>query len=156
MIFVRKPLEACHYLQQKKIMISVASITNKIIVQQTLLAKHKKTLDWLSAAILWKQELAFFQKLLDAYSPGFKTVEEKQKLDHFQNIIIYYRGELIDSLASKLRLHEKKLADMFESRDETQTGYYKEHDELMGQLDSLNTQLTEYKEELFSFLGKVL
>jgi hypothetical protein len=26
----------------------------------------------------------------------------------------------------------------------------------MGQLDSLNTQLMEYKEELFSFLGKVL
>lgn len=137
-------------------MISVASITDKIIVQQTLLAKHKKTLEWLSAAVLWKQELVFFQKLLDAYSPDFTKVEDKQKLDHFQNIITYYRGELIDTLVSKLRLHEKKLAEMFDTRDETKVSYYQEHDELMNQLDALNTQLMQYKEELFSFLGKVL
>lgn len=137
-------------------MISVASITDKIIIQQTLLSKHKKTLEWLSSAILWKQELAFFQKLLDAYAPNFKGVEEKQRLDHFQNIILYYRGELIDKLASQLRLHEKKLAEMFETRDETQVSYYKEHDDLMTQLDSLNTQMVQYKEELFLFLGKVL
>jgi hypothetical protein len=140
----------------KKNMISVASITDKIIVQQTLLTKHKKTLEWLSATILWKQELAFFQKLLDAYSPSFTKVEDKQKLDHFQNIVIYYRGELINNLVAKLRLHEKKLADMFETRDETNVSYYQEHEELMNQLDSLNTQLLQYKEELFSFLGKVL
>jgi DNA primase large subunit len=137
-------------------MISVASITDKIIIQQTLLSKHKKTLEWLSSAVLWKQELAFFQKLLDAYAPNFKSVEEKQKLDHFQNIILYYRGELIDKLASQLRLHEKKLAEMLETRDETQVSYYQEHDDLMAQLDSLNTQMVQYKEEFFSFLGKVL
>jgi hypothetical protein len=97
-------------------MISVASITNKIIVQQTLLAKHKKTLEWLSAAILWKQELAFFQKLLDAYSPSFKTVEEKQKLDHFQSIIIYYRGELIDSLVSNMSASFFSCSRSFETR----------------------------------------
>lgn len=137
-------------------MISVASITDKMIVQQTLLAKHKKTLEWLSAAVLWKQELSFFQKLLDAYAPNFTSVEDKQKVDHFQNIVLYYRGELIDALVTKLRLHEKKLADMFESRDETKISYYKEHDELMNELEALSTQMMQYKEEFFAFLGKVL
>lgn len=137
-------------------MISVASVTDKIIIQQSLLGKHKKTLEWLSASVLWKQELAFFQKLLDAHSTKFTGVEDKQKLDHFQNIILYYKGELIDSLTAKLRLHEKKLAEMFDTRDETQVSYYQEHDELMNQLESLNSQLIQYKGELFSFLGKVI
>ncbi|MEO5603716.1 MAG: hypothetical protein ABIR06_22540 [Cyclobacteriaceae bacterium] len=137
-------------------MISVTSVTDNYILQPTLLSKHKKTLDWLSAAALWKRELAFFQKLLDQYAPKFSTTEDKKKIDHFQNVIIYYKGELIDMLTTRLRLHEKKLAEMLESRDETKTEYFKEHDGLMNELESLNTQFTQYKEDLFSFIEKVM
>jgi hypothetical protein len=106
--------------------------------------------------VLWKRELAFFQKLLDQYAAKFSTTEDKKKLDHFQNLIIYYRGELIDSLSTRLRLHEKKLAEMLESRDETKTEYFKEHGGLMNELEALNTQFVQYKEELFEFIEKVM
>lgn len=137
-------------------MISVTSITDKYILQPSLLAKHKATLEWLSATILWKKELTFFQKLLDRYASKLTGEDTKKRVDHFQSIITYYKGELVDSLSTKLRLHEKKLADMLETRDETKTEYFTEHDGLIHELQSANTQLAQYKEELFSFLEKVM
>jgi hypothetical protein len=140
----------------KKVMISVTSVTENYIIQPTLLAKHRKTLEWLSAAILWKHELAFFQKLLDQYAPKFTTTSEKATIDHFQNLITYYRFELIDALTSRLRLHEKKLAEMLETKDETMVEYFQEHDSLMGELEAANTQLTQNKEALFLFIERAM
>ena len=100
-------------------MISVTSVTDKYILQPSLLSKHRKSLEWLSSAILWKRELAFFQKLLGQYSSEFTSVEDKKKIDHFQNLITYYGSELIPAFTSRIRVHEKKLAEMLESRDET-------------------------------------
>ena len=137
-------------------MISVTSATNRYIVQPTLLNKHRKTLEWLSSAVLWKHELAFFQKLLDQYAPKFSAVEDKQKIDHFQNIVLYYRGELINELTDKLRLHEKKLADMLERKNESKTEYFKEHDALMNELESFNKQFVQYKEEFFEFIERAM
>lgn len=133
-------------------MISVTSVTDNYILQPTLLHKHKKTLEWLSTVILWKRELAFFQKLLDQYALKFSSMDDKKKIDHFQNLIIYYKGELIDALSTRLRLHEKKLAEMLEFRDETKTDYFKEHEGLMNELEALNTQFLNNKEEFFEFI----
>jgi hypothetical protein len=137
-------------------MISPLSITDKYIIQPTLLDKHKKTLEWLSASVFWKRELAFFQKLLDQYAPRFTSEEDKKKIDHFQNIIIYYKGELIDSLAGKLRQHEKQLAHLLEKHDEASTNYYSEHLQLISELESLEKQFNRYKEELFAFVEQVM
>lgn len=133
-------------------MISVTSISDKYVLQPTLLDKHRKSLEWLSAIILWKRELSFFQKLLDQYAPKLSSTDDKKKIDHFQSIIIYYKNELVDSLATRLRLHEKKLAEMLESLDETKTEYFKEHDGLMSELEALNAQFIKHKEELFKFI----
>lgn len=137
-------------------MISVSSVTSKYIVQPTLLGKHRKTLEWLSETILWKIELAFFQKLLDQNASKFSIVEEKKQIDHFQNIFLYYRGELIDSFATRLRLHEKKLADALLSLDETKVEYFKEHDDLMDELESVKKQLAEHKTAFSTFIEKAM
>lgn len=137
-------------------MISVTSVTDKFILQPSLLSKHRKSLEWLSAAILWKRELAFFQKLLDQYSSEFTSVEDKKKIDHFHSLITYYGSELIPSFTTRIRVHEKKLAEMLESRDETKTEYFKEHDTLMNELEALDTQFLEYKEEFFAFIEQAM
>lgn len=137
-------------------MISVTSVTDKYIIQPSLLGKHKKSLEWLSAAVLWKRELSFFQKLLDQNSAKFTSVDDKKKMDHFQNLITYYNSELIDTFTSRIRQHEKKLAEMLESRNELKIEYFREHDVLMAELESLNTQFTEYKEEFFAFIEKAI
>lgn len=137
-------------------MISPSSITNNYILQPTLISKHKKTLEWLSTTILWKRELAFFQKLLDKYATNFSDVEDKKRVDHFQNLILYYNGDLINMFATKLRLHEAKLADILEKKDESNIEYFKEHDSIMNELEGFSNQFNDYKEELFLFIEKVM
>ena len=137
-------------------MISAISVTNKYILQPSLLNSHRKSLEWLSAAILWKRELAFFQKLLGQYSSEFTSGEDKKRIDHFQNLITYYGGELIPALTSKIRVHEKQLSEMLESKDETKTEYFKEHDALMNELEALDAQLLQYKEDFFAFIEQAM
>jgi hypothetical protein len=137
-------------------MISVCSITGKYILQPALLSKHRKTLEWLSEVMFWKIELAFFQKLLDQNASKFLTSDEKKQIAHFQTIIIYYKGELINLFASRLRLHEKKLAEALLSHDETKVEYFKEHDDLMEELESIKRQLVEYKTAFSTFIEKAM
>jgi DNA primase large subunit len=137
-------------------MISVTSTTDKYILQPSLIAKHKKTVEWLSTALFWKKEMSFFQKLLDNTAPKLSAVADKQKLDHFQHFITYYNGELIDSLRTKLRLHEKNLADMLEKKDELAKKYFEEHDALMSLLEGAQTQILQTKEELFDFVSTTM
>jgi hypothetical protein len=137
-------------------MISPLSITNQYILQPALLDGHRATLNWLSSSVLWKRELRFFQDLLDKYAPRFTTQDDKKKIGHFQNIVLYYRDELVDSLASRLRMHEAKLAKMLESKNESDVEYYHEHNTLMGEMESFVRQFNQHKVELFSFIEKAV
>jgi hypothetical protein len=137
-------------------MISVTSVTSNYILQPSLLEKHRKTLTWLSSTVLWQREFNFFQKLLDQYAPKFSTVEDKKKIDHFQNLIIYYNNEVILGLRKKLRDHEIRLADMLQTKDELKIEYFKEHDGIMQELEAFNASFVELKEELFGFIEKVM
>ena len=137
-------------------MISVTSGTNAYILQPSLLEKHRRTLNWLSSTLLWQREFNFFQKLLDQNAGKLTSVDDKKKIDHFQNLILYYNSELILALRKKLRDHENRLADMLKTRNETKTEYFKEHDALMQELESFNLSFIEYKEEFFEFIEKVI
>ena len=137
-------------------MVSVTSGTNEYILQPSLLEKHRRTLNWLSSTLLWQREFNFFQKLLDQNAAKFTSVDDKKKIDHFQNLIIYYLGELIPELRKKLRDHENRLADMLKTKNELKTQYFKEHQTVMQELESFNIRFVEYKEELFEFIEKLI
>lgn len=137
-------------------MISVTSITGEYILQPSLLEKHRKTLNWLSSTLLWQREFIFFQKLLDQNASKFTDIDDKKRIDHFQNLIIYYKNELIIELQRKLREHENRLADMLKTKDELKTAYFKEHDTVMQELEAANVRFIEYKEELFGFIETVM
>lgn len=137
-------------------MVAVISLTDKYILQPALLDKHRQTLEWLSAAALWKKELTFFQKLLDQYSLQEFDYERHKKIGHFQSMITYYNAEIIGSLTSYLRLHEKKLAQMLASKGATKTEYFKEHDDLMRDAEAISIQFIQNKEDLLAFFEKML
>ncbi len=137
-------------------MISVISTTSNYILQPSLVEMHKKSLEWLSATVLWKRELKFFQQLLDNQAPKFSSVDDKKKIDHFQNLLIYYSGELVDELSSKLRKHESNLARMLQEKNESDTVYFKEHQSLMFELQSFSESFQSYRHEFFDFIEKVL
>ena len=137
-------------------MISVTSGTNEYILQPSLLEKHRRTLNWLSSSLLWQREFNFFQKLLDQNAAKAISVDEKKKIDHFQNLIIYYNSELIPEFRKKLQDHENRLADMLKTKNELKIQYFKEHETIMQELESFNIRFIEYKEELFEFIEKLI
>lgn len=137
-------------------MISVTSITDQYTLQPSLLEMHRQSLDWLSNSVLWKRELSFFQKLLDEHSAQFTSVDDKKKIDHFQNLIIYYQGELIDFLRKKLRDHENHLAKVLQERNEADTLYFKTHESVIQEMSAFNKQFLDFKHDFFSFIEGAL
>lgn len=137
-------------------MISVTATTGNYILQPSLVEMHQKTLDWLSASLLWKRELNFFQKLLDKYSVKFATIDDKKQMDHLQNLIIYYSAELVDELRKKLREHEGRMARMLQQKNESDTQYYKEHEGLMNEVTSFYDRYCAFKHECIESIERVM
>ena len=88
-------------------MISPSSVTIRHTSRSALFEQHKKTMEWLSAIALWHHELTMFQKMLDACVTRRTSAADKEQINHLQNVIIYYKDDLFDSLSLKLRIHEK-------------------------------------------------
>ncbi len=137
-------------------MISVLASTGKYILEPSLMDMHHSSLEWLSATVLWKQEVGFFQKLLDSYVSKGTVADEKKKISHFQNVITYYGGELIDTLRKKIKIHEHKLADLLQESKSSDKEYYEEHGELMEELSAFMKTFNSFKSEFFSFIDKKL
>lgn len=137
-------------------MISVLSTTNKYILQPSLLDMHHQSLDWLSTTLFWKRELAFFQKLLDQYASFFTSTDDKKKIDHFQNLIMYYSAELIDSLRDRLHEHENRLAESLKKLNEADTEYYTQHQSLMEELTGFDEHFIKFKNDFFAFIERAL
>lgn len=136
-------------------MISVTGVTGNYILQPELLEKHSKTLQWLSASMLWKAELVTFQKILDQRAHLLTTTDDKKKISHFQNLITYYTGEVVDDLRKKLRDHEHKLAHMLEFKKESETQYFKEHDLIMDQASTFSNLFKQFRGEFLELAEKV-
>jgi len=135
-------------------MISAISTSKNYVIQPSLIKKHKITLQWLSSLMLWKSELLFFQKTLEDNAGLFYKVADKKKVDHFQNLITYYGGEVIDGLRSKLRHHEGHVASMLKTKNETLTEYFKEHDALMEELETFEKSYKDMKRSFLRFIAK--
>jgi hypothetical protein len=138
-------------------MISVTgNLVGKYILQPSLIDMHRSSLAWLSTSVLWKQELTFYQKLLDRAAPKLPGENQKKRIDHFQSLITYYGGELVDVFRKKLREHESRLAQMLQEKNESDTVYFKEHESLMDELVSFRTQYDNLKHEFMEFVEKVI
>lgn len=137
-------------------MISVTGATGRYILQPSLVSMHQQSLEWLSASALWKRELSFFQKLLDKNSAKATSTDLKKEMDHFQNIITYYGGEVVDSLRKKVREHESDLANMLQSMNESDTQYFKDHEAVMSDLSTFSKTYDQFRHEFFSFIEKLI
>ena len=135
-------------------MISVTDSAGGYILQPVLFEKHSETVDWLSSSILWRSELNAFQNILDEHATSITSIEGKKGIDHFQNLIIYYNGEVIDSLRKELRNHETRLAHMLESKNKSDTRYFKEHQSIMEKLETFSGHFKQFRTEFFEFMRK--
>lgn len=118
---------------------------------------HKESKVWVSRIDLWKRELEFFQNLLDKNSSKFTTSEAKKHEDHFQNLIIYYNGELLEEYKQAVRRQEKHLGTMLTTNDYTEESTYRgKHMALKEKIDSFDDQFRKTKHEFFELIESVL
>lgn len=120
---------------------------------------HKDSKVWLSRIELWKRELLFFQKLLDSNSTKFVNHEDKKNEDHFQNLIIYYNGELLDEYKQLVRRQVKQLSALV-SKNGTEpideSTFRNNQINLKKKVDSFDREFRKYKHEFFEFIEKVI
>jgi hypothetical protein len=118
---------------------------------------HKESKVWASRIKLWKRELDFFQKLLDSNASKFESEEDKKAEDHFQNLIIYYNGELLDQFKQSVRRQEKQLGIMLTTNDYAdESTFRRKHIQLKEEIDSFDDQFRKTKAEFFQLIESVL
>ena len=137
-------------------MVSVMSATNRYILQPGLVEMHRESLECLSMTALWKRELHFFQKLLDKYAPEFSSLDEKKRVGHFQSLLTYYSGELVDEINRKIRHHEINLARMLQQNNESDTKYFAEHQDLIMQVESFSKNYEAFHHDLYDFIESAM
>ena len=130
---------------------------SETLADQNLESLLYNSKEWKSEVEMWKQELQFFQKLLDNYASQMNTVEQKQKMDHFQHLIIYYNGELLDSFNQKARRHTKYLAEHVDN-DKTlnKEEYQEKYGTVNNQINAFSSEFRKYKSDFFQFMERVL
>lgn len=132
--------------------------TGEYLLESALESLHQESKKWLSEVELWKIELIFFQKLLDRYARSFEDIEDKKKIDQYQNFMIYYSGELLDQTRKELRQHERFLASQLISHSAriNEAIYRTDHVAMEERMEGIRKQIAEKKKSFFEFLESVI
>jgi hypothetical protein len=92
--------------------------------------------------------------VLDQNATRTDHVEYKKQVDHFQHLITYYGGELIDSLRKKLIKHEQRLASILLELSEADAEYFHEHNGIIDELRAFDTTFHQFKYDFYNFIER--
>lgn len=127
------------------------------LLEEGLEALHRESKNWYSELELWRIDLSFFQKLLDLNAQHFTSKEDKKRMSHFQNLIIYYTGEVLDRFEQMIRRHEKYLAsELMNMETLNESEYRKKHAEIASHVGAFRIEFIKYKREFYDFIERVI
>ena len=135
---------------------NLKATTTEFLLREGLMDLHKTSRIWVSEVELWKIELEFFQKLLDANASRVTTYKGKKTIGHLQNLITYYQGELLDEFAKAVRKHEKYLNNLVTVDGADDETYRVKHDIIDDKINSFREGFKNYKSELFEFISELI
>ncbi|TPE46259.1 hypothetical protein [Pontibacter mangrovi] len=127
------------------------------LLEVSLEQLHTESNNWLSEIALWRVELNFFQRLLDSIVGQHPGGQAKQRISHFENLLYYFRGELLDQLEHDVREHEQYLAYQLDMRAPFNEQVYRQvHKKYERQVKAFEQDFKEYKKDLYRFAGRLL
>ena len=118
---------------------------------------HRESNYWLSQVEFWRIELAFYQKLLEKITVRTSDIEDKKRISHFQNLITYFNGELLDQFAHDIRQHEKypkKL--LLEEVPVDEQEYKLAHKKYEEEIRAFEEDFKQYRRDLYAFAGNFI
>lgn len=129
----------------------------EFLAERSIEDLHYSSRQWLFNIEFWRQELNFFQSLLDNYVKKADAVELKKQIDHFQHLITYYQGELLDEFHQKARRHEKNMRAMLNGDVSTIDSAFREkHNILFDQIVSFDNQFKQHKLDFYDFMSRLV
>ena len=126
------------------------------ILERSIEDLHYGTAQWLSELNFRKDELRFFQSLMEKHVAEADNHDKQAELEHLQNKLTYYNGEVVDQFLHDLRLHEKELSAMLSGNIASNDHEYRQkHQRIADNLHSFDKEYKQYKKELYSFIEKL-
>lgn len=131
---------------------SLTAADGKYTLEQGLETLHAENKMLQHHVEFWKREVQFLDHLLVKNLPFVTSEPNKKDLEHFQNRLFYYRGEVIDQLAHDLRETDNYLAKNMQANDSNQAAYRNMHYKTTDAVRSFEKVYNELKNELFTFI----
>ncbi|AKQ44766.1 hypothetical protein TH63_02625 [Rufibacter radiotolerans] len=117
---------------------------------------HQESQTWLQEIEFWGFELNFYQKLLEKVTQK-ATADDKRHVDHFQQLIIYYQGELLPQFKKEVRKHEAYLQKLTQEKAPFDDQLYREvHLKHKQQIAAFSKDFSQYKGDLFRFAERYI
>jgi hypothetical protein len=134
----------------------ISPATTSCLLEVSMEDLHQESKTWLSEIEFWRIELSFYQQLLEKVA-RHTLGEDKKAIDHFQSLIFYFKGELLDQYEHDIREHERYLDAMVEEKAPFDEAFYREkHKKYESQINSFGIDFKQYRKELYAFAGKHL
>lgn len=131
--------------------------SQQYVLLQSLEDLHHKTIEWQSHLEFWRQELAFFKKLIKRYGIKIRLRHNIQECKHLRQLLGYYSGDMILSLSHIISQHEHKLKFLLSNgKIQDEQTFRAEHEAMEDQLTAVEKEIKAYKAELFDLIEKVL
>ncbi|WP_161889288.1 hypothetical protein [Pontibacter russatus] len=136
---------------------SLSPANTNYLLEVSLANLHRESRSWLFEINFWRIELAFYQRLLERVAGRITSVEDKKGVDHFQNLILYFKGELLDQFEHDIREHERYLESLLQNRapfnEQLYRGVHKKYED---QIQAFNYDFKQYRKDLYKFTERYL
>ena len=130
----------------------IESSKNEFLLEAPLEILHSQSIEWLEEIEFWKDESAFFCKLIAQRSKKATPLLNTKQAREVERDLIYICAEKLDDLLLEVRSHEKFLFRiMNEDRIDKQL-YRSRHRTLAGKISDFEKEFRGMKKKIFQFV----
>jgi hypothetical protein len=131
----------------------LANPKTEYLLQASLKSLHVESQEWLKEIEFWRDELAFFYKLLREK----ESIEDfpKEALVAIQKELIRIDSEKLEVIKNQVQSHENSLSALLKATSMQDEELYREtHRKLLIEIYEVQSLIRIYKKELFSFISR--
>ncbi|MBL6448770.1 hypothetical protein JMN32_20830 [Fulvivirga sp. 29W222] len=122
------------------------------LLSASLESLHAESKTWLSEIDFWKDEMAFFYKLLT--KKKLSVHFSSDKLAAIEKEIVRISNVELEKLKTEVREHEIMLAGLFKAKSLKEEGYREAHSKFLKRMQETLQVIRELKKEIFAFVEK--
>lgn len=118
------------------------------LLSSSLKSLHTESQEWLKEIDFWKDEMAFYFRILNNKNSNFKI--EASEVEELQRQIIA-KNQKLDEMKNKVKRHENRLAALFKSDAYQEENSYRDiHKGLLKDMYDLHLIIKPFKKQIFS------